>query len=139
MADSSPLNPVKAPKNRRLTPEKQQKVYQNWLMQAYPALFNEQWLPMALGIFEQLSARLPAHISKTDLRTVLGWYASRLKYLHNIGNLSERFNLDGTVASLITAEEKVAAAKKVQEFVQAKKAVNSKKTISSKKWQNKQR
>ncbi|MCX7088726.1 MAG: ProQ/FINO family protein [Methylococcales bacterium] len=110
-------------KNRRLTAEKQQKVYHDWLMQAYPGLFNEQFLPLAVGIFDQLSALLPEHISKTDLRTVLGWYASRIKYLHNIRNLNSRFNLDGTEAGIITEEEKLVAAKKIKEIIQARKTV----------------
>ncbi|NOT84143.1 MAG: hypothetical protein HOP02_05015 [Methylococcaceae bacterium] len=110
-------------KNRRLTAEKQQLVYRDWLMQGYPGLFNEQILPMALGVFDQLSTQLPAHISKTDLRITLGWYASRLKYLQNIGNLDYRSNLDGTVASMITEEEKAAAFKKIQAVLQAKKAL----------------
>ena len=95
-------------KNRRLSSEKQQKVYQDWLIQVYPALFNTQFLPMPLGIFEQLSAFLPMHISKTDLRTTLGWYASRIKYLNNVCSYEHRVNLDGTVASQITTAEKAA-------------------------------
>lgn len=81
---------------------------------------------MALGLFDQLSLQLPAHISKTDLRATLGWYASRIKYLHNILNLEHRLNLDGSIASVITAEEKAAAAKKIQAVFKAKKLLAEK-------------
>jgi sRNA-binding protein len=113
-------------KNRRLTPEKQKKVYNDWLLQAYPALFNAHRLPMAMGIFEQLSDHLPEHISKTDLRATLGWYASRVKYLHNLCSHENRLNLDGTVAGQITAAEKAAAAQKIKVILQAKKLLVAK-------------
>jgi sRNA-binding protein len=115
-----------ATKNRRLTAEKQKKVYQDWLVQSFPALFNESFLPMPLGIFDQLSMLLPEHISKTDLRVTLGWYASRIKYLQNICAHTSRLNLDGTEASLITEEEKMAAEKKMKEIFQAKKKLSAK-------------
>lgn len=113
-------------KNRSLSPEKRQKVYQHWLMKTYPALFNDQFIPMPIGIFEQLSANIPADISKTDLRTTLGWYASRIKYLNHVISHENRLNLDGTVAGLITAEEKAAATKKIKDILQAKR-INAKK------------
>lgn len=115
-------------KNRRLTVEKQQKVYQDWLLKTFPALFNEKFLPMPIGIFEQLCDCLPANISRTDLRATLGWYASRIKYLNNVCSLEHRLNLDGTVASVISSAEKAAAVKKIKEIVQAKKALASKKS-----------
>lgn len=113
-------------KNRRLSPEKRQKVYQDWLMQTYPALFNEQFIPMPIGIFEQLSVNMPTDISKTDLRTMLGWYASRLKYLNHVISHENRLNLDGSIASSITDEEKAAAAQKIKTMLQAKKASEKK-------------
>ena len=113
-------------KNRRLTTEKRQKVYQDWLIKIYPDLFNEHFLPMPIGIFGILCAYLPTHISKTDLRAALGWYASRVKYLNNICSHEHRVNLDGSVASVITPEEKEAARKKIKGIIQAKKALSIK-------------
>ncbi len=112
-------------KNRRLSPEKQQKVYQDWLMSAYPALFNSEFLPMPIGIFQQLSVCLPEHISRTDLRATLGWYASRLKYLNNICSHGYRLNLDGSVASIISPEEKAAAAQKIEAIIRGKRKITA--------------
>ena len=103
-----------ANKTRRLTTETRQKVYEDWLIKTFPGLFNGQFLPMSVGIFDALSQVLPADITRTQLRATLGWYASRLQYLQNIRRLPHRINLDGSIATAISPAEKKLAEQKIK-------------------------
>ncbi len=111
-------------KNRRsITPEKLQKVYSQWLMVQFPAVFDGTFHPLAMGTFQQLRDQRPDDISVTDLRIALGWYASRVEYLQNVINGLPRLNLDGSVAGTVTAEE-IAAAEKKKHDVLAQRQKN---------------
>ena len=98
---------------RKFTSEKFNSVYKKWLLQSFPQAFDGSFKPLAVGILEQLSGHLPAHISKTSLRITLRWYTSELNYLRNILKSNYRINLDGSDAQLITDPEREAAAERI--------------------------
>ena len=77
------------------------------LAQKYPPFFqnSKDAKPLAKGIFEQIDYETIG-VSKTQLRKVLGFYCRGFYYLMATANDKVRWNLDKTLASEITQEEK---------------------------------
>ena len=77
------------------------------LAHKYPPFFqnSKDAKPLAKGVFEQIDCEALG-ISKTQLRKALGFYCRGFYYLMATANDKARWNLDKTLASEITKDER---------------------------------
>jgi len=73
------------------------------LLATFPVFRDGQ--PLAIGIHKAIRQRLP-EIGEGALRVALKGYTASTKYLKAIANGNQRFDLDGTLAGEITAEQR---------------------------------
>lgn len=73
------------------------------LRSRFPIFQSDQ--PLAIGIHHQLQADYP----EREVAKALGRHTSTTTYLHRVKYSENRFNLDGTIASVITDDQKEAA------------------------------
>lgn len=92
------------------------------LIKLFPLAFfgaKEKKLPLAYGIREQLFADETGFSRKT-IRKAIYWYTSRLSYHKGVIDNERRINLDGSVASDVTADDKAYAADRIAAIEEAK-------------------
>ena len=61
----------------------------------YPQLFGAQFLPLKLGIFQELLAAHPTVFERESLKTALGVHARSTRYLQAVAASQKRYGLDG--------------------------------------------
>jgi ProP effector len=61
----------------------------------YPQLFGAQFLPLKLGIFQELLAKHPGVFERESLKTALGVHARSTRYLQAVAASQKRYGLDG--------------------------------------------
>ena len=74
------------------------------LFQLHPQLFGARFLPLKLGIFEDLMTRHPDAFSKDDLKAALGVHARSTRYLEAVASGAQRHDLDGQPAGEVAPE-----------------------------------
>ena len=74
--------------------------------------------PLAIGIDKQVMAIHP-EFEKKLLRPAMGFHTRSISYLKAMQNASNRFNLDGTPADPVTAEQRDHAAQQLREHFKA--------------------
>ncbi len=74
------------------------------LFQLHPQLFGARFLPLKLGIFEDIMARHPEGFSKEDLKAALGVHARSTRYLEAVASGAKRHDLDGQPAGEVAPE-----------------------------------
>lgn len=92
------------------------------LIKLFPLAFfgaKEEKLPLAYGIREQLFAAETGFSRKT-IRKAIYWYTSKLSYHKGVVDNENRINLDGSIASVVTIEDKAYAAGKIASIEEAK-------------------
>jgi ProP effector len=65
------------------------------LFKHYPQLFGAQFLPLKLGIFQELLAAHPTVFERESLKTALGVHARSTRYLQAVAASQKRYGLDG--------------------------------------------
>lgn len=86
----SPAKPVKA-KNRFASV---QPVLEK-LFELYPQLFGERFLPLKLGIFQELLAAHPEEFKRESLKAALGVHTRSTRYLQSVAAGQKRHDLHG--------------------------------------------
>jgi len=88
----------------------------NALRTAFPVF--AEFKPLAIGIDKQVMAIHP-EFDKKLLRPAMGFHTRSISYLKAMQNASHRFNLDGSPADPVTAEQRDHAAQQLREHFKA--------------------
>lgn len=78
------------------------------------AVFREH-KPLAIGIDKHLLAQKP-ELSKKVFKLAMRFHTQSVPYLKGLQSAETRFNLDGTPADAVTAEQREVAAQKLREY-----------------------
>ena len=65
------------------------------LFELYPAMFGANFLPLKLGVFQELMAAHPEAFNKDDLKLALGQHARSTRYLEAVATGTQRHDLQG--------------------------------------------
>ena len=74
------------------------------LFTLYPHLFGARFLPLKLGIFQDLLAAHPDQFDKTSLKMALGRHTRSTAYLQAVAKSTQRFDLSGAPAGDLAPE-----------------------------------
>src|SRR4051812_5053489 len=74
------------------------------LARFHPQLFGARFLPLKLGIFEELLAAHPGEFTKDELKAALAFHARSTRYLEAVASGEQRHGLDGQPAGEIAPE-----------------------------------
>lgn len=65
------------------------------LFQLYPKMFGARFLPLKLGVYQELLALHPDEFKKEDLKVALGVHARSTRYLESVAAGHKRHDLNG--------------------------------------------
>lgn len=65
------------------------------LFQLYPNMFGARFLPLKLGVFQELLALHPQQFTKDELKVALGQHARSSRYLESVAAGAKRHDLNG--------------------------------------------
>ena len=91
-----PQNPVRTP--RPVHPVLKQ------LFELYPAMFGAQFLPLKLGVFQDLLALHPEMFKRDELKVALGLHARSTRYLESVASGLQRHGLNGEAVEPVSPE-----------------------------------
>ena len=74
------------------------------LFELYPKLFGAHFLPLKLGVFQELLARHPEDFKKDELKLAMGQHARSTRYLESVAAGHARHDLDGNVVEAVAPE-----------------------------------
>ena len=74
------------------------------LFELYPKLFGANFLPLKLGVFQELLARHPDAFVKADLKVAMGQHARSTRYLECVAAGLPRHDLDANVVEPVAPE-----------------------------------
>lgn len=74
------------------------------LFELYPHLFGADFLPLKLGIFQELMARHPDVFQRDELKAALGFHARSTRYLQCVAAGKRRHDLDGHAVQDVAPE-----------------------------------
>lgn len=74
------------------------------LFELYPHLFGAEFLPLKLGIFQELMARHPEHFERAGLKAALGLHTRSARYLQSVAAGKQRHDLDGAAVEDVSPE-----------------------------------
>ncbi len=74
------------------------------LFELYPKLFGADFLPLKLGIFQELLAKHPEHLERTSLKAALGVHTRSTPYLKSIAERKPRHDLQGDPVEPVAPE-----------------------------------
>ncbi len=99
-ADAAPVPQAQQPrKPKRAAPDPQamqavQAVLER-LFALYPQMFGARFLPLKLGVYQELLALHPDDFKKEDLKLALGQHARSTRYLEAVASSRKRYDLQG--------------------------------------------
>ena len=94
--------PVKQP-NQPRTARAVHPVLQQ-LFDLYPKMFGGQFLPLKLGVFQDLLALHPEVFKRDDLKVALGLHARSTRYLESVASGLQRHDLNGEPVEPVAPE-----------------------------------
>ena len=74
------------------------------LFELYPKLFGAHFLPLKLGVYQELLARHPDDLAKADLKLAMGQHARSTRYLECVAAGLPRHDLDGNPVESVAPE-----------------------------------
>jgi sRNA-binding protein len=74
------------------------------LFQLYPHLFGGEFLPLKLGIFQELLASHPEHFERETLKAALGVHTRSTRYLQSVAAGKQRHDLQGAAVEPVAPE-----------------------------------
>ena len=74
------------------------------LFELYPKMFGAQFLPLKLGVFQDLLARHPDDFKKDELKLAMGQHARSTRYLESVASGLARHDLDGNPVEPVSPE-----------------------------------
>lgn len=102
-ADAASTTPVAAPKPKVKRFDAAQPVLEK-LFELYPHLFGQRFLPLKLGVFQDLMAAHPDVFKRDDLRLALGVHTRSTRYLQAVAAGLPRHDLQGQVVEPVAPE-----------------------------------
>jgi sRNA-binding protein len=74
------------------------------LFELYPHLFGSRFLPLKLGIFQELLALHPEQFQRDSLKAALGFHTRSTRYLQSVAAGNKRHDLQGVAVDDLTPE-----------------------------------
>lgn len=74
------------------------------LFELYPHLFGAKFLPLKLGVFQELLERHPEQFERNTLKAALGLHARSTRYLQSVAAGQQRHDLDGVAVENVAPE-----------------------------------
>jgi sRNA-binding protein len=74
------------------------------LFELYPKLFGAEFLPLKLGIFQDLLAAHPEQLERASLKAALGVHTRSTRYLQCVAAGKPRYNLQGEAVEPVAPE-----------------------------------
>lgn len=74
------------------------------LFELYPQLFGARFVPLKLGVYEDLLARHPEDFKAEDLKVAMGQHARSTRYLESVAAGHPRHDLDGNALDPVAPE-----------------------------------
>lgn len=74
------------------------------LFELYPHLFGAEFLPLKLGIFQELLATHPEHFERDTLKAALGLHTRSTRYLQSVAAGNKRHDLQGVAGDSVSPE-----------------------------------
>lgn len=93
-----------APKPRGARPPRPAFAVLERLFQLYPRMFGARFLPLKLGVYQELLALHPDEFKKEDLKVALGVHARSTRYLESVAAGHKRHDLDGNPVEDVAPE-----------------------------------
>lgn len=120
-ADGRPPRPPRAPRQPRQQQQQKQKPKQaaqqqqpqrarrvhpalEKLFELYPNMFGARFLPLKLGVFQDLLEKHPDDFKKDELKVALGLHARSTRYLEAVAAGLARHDLDGNAVEPVAPE-----------------------------------
>ncbi len=102
---SDPLPPAQAKAQARVlrTARPAHQVLER-LFQLYPKMFGARFLPLKLGVFQEILALHPDDFKKEDLKAALGLHARSTRYLESVAAGHQRHDLNGVPVEEVAPE-----------------------------------
>ena len=98
-APASPAEPPKKPARQLAVQPVLEKLFE-----LYPHLFGAEFLPLKLGIFQELLAKHPEHFQRDTLKAALGVHTRSGRYLQSVAARKQRHGLDGSPVEDVAPE-----------------------------------
>ena len=74
------------------------------LFELYPKMFGAHFLPLKLGVFQDLLARHPEAFKQDELKLAMGQHARSTRYLESVAAGHARHDLDGNLVEPVAPE-----------------------------------
>ena len=74
------------------------------LFELYPHLFGAEFLPLKLGVFQELLANHPEHFERDSLKAALSMHTRSARYLQSVASGNPRYDLQGAAVEAVTPE-----------------------------------
>lgn len=74
------------------------------LFELYPHLFGAEFVPLKLGVFQELMARHPEQFERAGLKAALGLHTRSARYLQSVAAGKQRHDLDGAAVQDVAPE-----------------------------------
>ena len=74
------------------------------LFELYPQMFGAQFLPLKLGVYQDLLALHPEEFKREDLKIALGLHARSMRYLESVATGQPRHDLKGLPVEPVAPE-----------------------------------
>ena len=102
-AQDSPAPTPAKPKNQARVPRAIHPVLQQ-LFGLYPKMFGARFLPLKLGVFQDLLALHPELFKRDELKVALGLHARSTRYLESVASGLQRHDLNGDPVEPVAPE-----------------------------------
>lgn len=74
------------------------------LFELYPHLFGAEFVPLKLGVFQELLAKHPEQFERSSLKTALGFHTRSTRYLQSVAAGKKRHDLQGQAVEDVAPE-----------------------------------
>ena len=118
---ATPAAPDKAPAQGKGRFASAQPVLEK-LFELYPALFGQRFVPLKLGVFQELMATHPDVFARDDLKLALGVHTRSTRYLQSVAAGLQRHDLAGQPVEPVAPEHVVLSCIELFRRRQARKA-----------------
>lgn len=98
-----PPRPPEAGKQQQRPPREVNPLLEK-LFELHPKLFGAQFLPLKLGVFQDILARHPEVFKKDELKLAMGQHARSTRYLESVAAGLARHDLDGNAVEPVSPE-----------------------------------
>jgi ProP effector len=99
-----PQRPQAARQQQQQRPPREVNPVLEKLFELHPKLFGAQFLPLKLGIFQELLGRHPDAFKKEELKLAMGQHARSTRYLESVAAGHQRHDLDGNAVEPVAPE-----------------------------------